>query len=75
MNRRDLIKHGPLALLGIGAAAIGVKASEASTGQRGPELDEIHVFVHAEPSKPFRDAVVKSVIDDAKSNGRNPWPA
>lgn len=58
MNRRDLLKRGPMALLGIGGAALGIKAAP----------DPICVTVNVNDSR-FAKAVVTCVVDDYKANG------
>lgn len=62
MNRRDLIKQGPMVLLGIGSALVGVKAAM-------PKKETLSVVVHAGPTKDFNNAVVRAVIADVKAGG------
>lgn len=59
MNRRDLIRRGPLALFGIGVAILGVKAKS--------DKDKEMRFVLNVDSRAFRDTVMKTATEDARA--------
>ena len=63
MNRRDILKRGPLAILGIGAVALGVEAQ--------PEQAKQTVTIVLRPdSEVFRKAVTDAVIGDIRAGGQ-----
>lgn len=62
MNRRDLLRRGPLALLGIGAMAVGVKATP-------PPLAE-DTYVTYQMNDKHMKSVLKMFMRDYINNGR-----
>lgn len=68
MNRRKLIAQLGHGIAGFAAAVVGVKASTAIDLTRNQPMQTVIVRVHAESS--FEEAVIKTVTDDYKNNGK-----
>lgn len=61
MNRRDLIRRGPFALLGIAGAAVGIKANDAQPDSK-VAAHEVIVRVKSNDSQ-----IVKAFADNYNS--------